>query len=202
MDSNPTGLTRRQLLGGVATLGTVTASGLAVGGTVGAFADADSSTGNTFQSGSLDLTFGSPSSLDFTKDLPPGSSVSSAVELRNGTSLPGSVDVDVSHVDSGGGASADAVARELEVTSLTYGGTSVLGQFADANGNGIVDLADVAASDQTAGESAPNDLVDLADPGTGRTFGVELTLQTGTNDLAGNSIDVQFTFHLNQTDGQ
>lgn len=200
MGDRTTRLRRRQFLGGVASLGAVAASGVAIGGTVAAFSDTEGSASTSILSGTLELTFGSPSSLDLTKDLTPGDSVASSVELRNVETIPGSLDVDVSYVDSGGGATADAVARELEVTALTYGGTSILGQLANTNGNGIVDLMDFATNDQTLGEITQNDVVDLPDPGAGTTFYIELTLQNGTNNLDGNSIDVQFTFHLNQID--
>lgn len=193
-------LTRRRLLAGVATVGVASAG--AGAGTMARFSNAEGSNRNTIEAGVLELTFGTPSTLDLTKDLSPGDSVSSSVELVNVSSLVGSLDVDASYTDSNGSATADDVARELELTSLSYGGTSLLGQVPDANTNGIVDLMDLATNNQTNGETTANDLIDLADPGAGTTFYVQLTLQNGTSNLAGNSIDIQFTFHLNQIDAQ
>lgn len=200
MTEPPNHVTRRGLILGALSVGVAGASGIAAGGTVAVFQDVESGR-NRIQSGTLNLEFGSPSSLDLTKDLTPGSSVQSSVELTSPGSQTGWLDVDVSYTDSGGTASAAAVARELEVTQLDYGGNSQLGQLSDSNNNGIVDLEDFATNNQTTGEATANDLIDLADPGTGTTFTIELTLQGGTNSLDGNSIDVTFTFHLNQTDG-
>lgn len=192
--------TRRSILAGVTAVGVLGGSGFVTGSSMAWFMDVGSSRDNTVESGTIDLEFGSPSSLDLTKDLQPGSSVASSVELVNGGTRSGVLDVDVSYAGSG---SADDVARALEVTALTYGTASQLGELSDHNGNGIVDLADFSNNDIATGEVTPNDLVDLSDPGPqGTTFAIELALQKGTNNLAGNSIDVSFTFHLNQTDAQ
>ena len=48
------------------------------------------------------------------------------------------------------------------------------------------------------------DLINLADPGsgTGTDFTMELRLQNVGNEFQGEGIDIDITFHLNQTNGQ
>ncbi len=90
-------LTRRRLLGGVATVGV---AGVGAGaGTAALFADSEASTGNSLQSGTLNLTLdGSDASVTLLSevDVAPGESGQATVTLANTGSLPGYVDVVVS----------------------------------------------------------------------------------------------------------
>lgn len=200
MDEPKYHVTRRGLILGGLSVGVAGASGVTAGGTLAWFRDVEAGR-NSIQAGTLNLEFGSGSSLDLTTDLSPGSSISSSVELTSPGTLAGWLDIDVSYKDSGGDADPNQVAKELEVSTLDYGGTDLLTQVSHFNTNGIKDLEDLAKNNQTSGETTANDLIDLADPGNGTLFEIELTLQNGTNNLAGNSIEITVTFYLNQTDG-
>jgi hypothetical protein len=162
-----------------------------------AFGDAESSTGNAIEAGTLDLTFGSSAAIDLGADLAPNQSVSDTVELRNAGSVSGSLDVGFAYVENDGAGpstrGADDVARELTVTTLTYGGTDVSDQISGST------LYDLATTDQPSGGSGADDLVGLADPGSGTDFAVGLTLADVGNAYQDEGIDVTATFTLTQT---
>lgn len=169
--------------------------------------DSETAGNNAIKQGTLDLAFDGSSSVGIGAELTPGQSVKGSVTLTNSASLTGSLDADVDYVenDSDSTVTADDAASDLEVTTLAYGGTDLTGQFADDNGNGIRDLEDLSKNDQTSGESFANDLIDLADPGAGTDFVVEITYtdpNDNNNDHEGNGIDVTVTFYLNQNDSQ
>lgn len=195
------GLTRRRTLLGLATIGA--ASVTAGAGTMAVLSDSGTAGNNALTGGTLDLAFDGSSTVGIGAELTPGQSVEGSVTLTNPASLTGSLDVDVDYVDNDGDSAvtADDVASDLEVTTLTYGGVDQLGQISDVNGNGITDLEDLSKNDQSTGESFANDLVDLPDPGAGTDFVVELTYPQD-NGNNGNGIDVTFTFSLNQNDSQ
>jgi predicted ribosomally synthesized peptide with SipW-like signal peptide len=196
-------VTRRRLLGSIVTIGA--ASAAAGAGTFAAFSDTELSGGNAVRAGTLNLDFGGGASFTFSTSLYPTQTVSDSVTLVSNGSVQGSLDVDVSYSenDASGNAtnvSAQQMAQNLEVTGLTYGGTDVRGQIASSASPPTVH--DLATTNQTSGESTGNDLVDLADPGTGTAFAVDLRLKDVGNDFQSDGIDIEFTFTLNQTDGQ
>ena len=205
MTDNTSGLTRRRTLLSLATIGA--ASITAGAGTMAVLSDSETAGNNPMREGTLDLVFDGSSSIGIQAELTPGQSVKGSVTLTNPASLTGSLDVDVDYVesDSDSTVTADDVASDLEVTTLTYGGTDLTGQFSDANGNGIKDLEDLSKNDQTSGESVANDLIGLTDPGVGTDFVVEITYtdpNSNNNSHSGNGIDVTVTFYLNQNDSQ
>lgn len=170
-------------------MGLVGSSGIAAGGTVAWFQDLESSE-NSVLTGTLKLDFDSSGGMDLTKDLETGYSTEGTVTLVNPGTVSGSVDVDVSY---DGDSSADDVADSLAVDKLTYGGVNLLDKYQDIN-----TLKDLAENDQNTGD---NDLANLDDPtANGKDFTIKLTRQTNSNNLNGESIDVTFTFHLNQND--
>ena len=88
-------LTRRRLLGGVATVGAVGAG--AGAGTTALFSDTETSS-STLHSGTLDLTLdgqNSPVTLLSTSDIVPGDSGTESVTLANAGTVTGYVDVAV-----------------------------------------------------------------------------------------------------------
>lgn len=198
-------LTRRRVLGGLATIGA--ASVTAGAGTMAVLSDSETAGHNAVTEGTLDLVFDGSSSFGIQAELTPDQSVKGSVTLTNPASLAGSLDVDVDYVEDDGDTTvtADDVASDLEVTTMTYGGADRTGQFTDANGNGIRDLEDLSKNDQTTGESVASDLIDLPDPGAGTDFVVEITYVDpggNSNAHAGNGVDITFTFYLNQNDSQ
>ena len=167
------------------------------------FSDTESSSGNTVQAGTLELSFNSGGSFNFSTSLAPTESTQDSVTLVNGGSVTGSVDVDVSYSESDGGTSspdmtAQEVAQNLNVLTLDYGGTNLLnGQNLPANPT----LHDLANNDQSE-SGTNNDLVNLSDPGAGTDFTVELELANVGDDFQADGVAITFAFDLNQTDGQ
>lgn len=196
-------VSRRRVLGGLAAIGAASAATGA--GTVAYFTDSESSTGNTIEAGTIELSFGGSETFTFSTELAPTQDTSDSVTLVNGGSVSGSVDIDVSYSESdASGApspdmSATEVAQNLEVTSLTYGGNDISGQISGAS---LPTLDDLANNQHDGSETTQNDLINLADPGSGRDFAITLRLKNVGNDFQGDGVSVNFTFHLNQTDEQ
>ncbi|MFB6074703.1 MAG: TasA family protein [Haloarculaceae archaeon] len=195
-------LTRRRLLGGLVAVGG--ASAAAGAGTMAYFSDAESSAGNAVQAGTLTLEFGGSAAFDFGTTLAPTESTTGSVTLVNTGSVAGSVDVDVTYSEQDASPndvdeSAQAVARNLTMRTLSYGGTDLTGSQGLSS---TPTLHELATNDRTAGESTGNDLVDLPDPGGGTDFVVELELANVDSDFESDGVAVSFTFHLNQTDAQ
>lgn len=191
------------MLGGIATVGAAGAS--AGAGTMAYFSDTESSSNNTIQAGTLELSFGGDGSFDMSATLEPGQSVVGSVTLVNDGTVPGSIDVSADYTENDAGTNnkdmtADEVAKVLNVLMLEYDGTDELGQVSDVDGDGNKTVYDLANNDV---ESDGDDVVDLPDPGGGKTFTVELEVDSGAgNDYQDDGIDITFTFDLNQTDSQ
>ena len=94
-------LSRRRVLGGLAAVGLGSAA--AGAGTMAAFSDSESSTGNSVQAGTLDLTLdGASQTVTFldTTGVKPGDTGSGSVELGNTGSVSGTVTVTVDAIRS------------------------------------------------------------------------------------------------------
>lgn len=221
-DDNYVNLTRRKVLGGLAGIG---AAGAATGaGTMALYSDSETSGSNTVQAGTLNLT---PNSSDLetvsVSELAPGESggVTTWTLVNDGT-ITGSLDVSVTITGEADGSdgtpatttdvSATTVAKALEVVTLSYGGSDV-GQvsgstdaadvFENASSSTYTSLYDLANNEQTSGEDSPNDLIDLADPGTGTDFSLEVKLRSEAgNKFQADGVAFDIEFVLNQTDGQ
>ena len=90
-------LNRRRVLGALGTVGVASAG--AGAGTFALFSDTESSTGNSVQAGTLDLTLSNGGSATLTaSDVAPGDSGTSVLQLNNDGNLDGSLDVNVSNV--------------------------------------------------------------------------------------------------------
>jgi len=201
-------LTRRRALGALVTIGV---GGAAAGaGTLAAFSDTESSSGNTVQAGTLDLTIDNPGSFSFeAKDLAPGDPVGTATAtLTNAGNVDGDLSIDLtlsqndsaatSEADSVGSVDAQTFAEAIQVTSLTYGGTEKIGSEFNASsgpfgqGTSYVSLWDVA------GNSDP-DLSGLTDPGDGTDFTIDMTFRSEAgNKYQADGVDIEFTFDLEQ----
>lgn len=217
-------LNRRRVLGGLITLGGAAAA--AGAGTFALFSDTEQSTNNTVSAGTLNLTpeTGSISSFTFSEVAPGQSQGPYAWTLTNAGSLSGSLDIDVTVNNDGSGNDGSSgtpansndvteseLAEAIEVTTLKYDGTDISSQISgDTTGpsgyfttSSYVSLANLANNTQKSGESTGNDLIDLADPGSGKDFEIELTLRSEAgNDFQADGLDVAFEFVLNQNDGQ
>lgn len=194
-DDNTYGLTRRRVLGGLATVGA--ASAAAGAGTMAYFSDTEESTDNTVSAGTLDLKADGGDSAVTTvnvSDVAPGESGSDSTSLSNSGSIDGSVDLVFGSASNSEGDNPESegdtsspgdLGGVLEVT-VSVGSTQVRsgtfnsvfdGTEADAN----VALASGGSKDLTIDWSLPS---------------------SAGNDIQGDSVSGDITIELNQTDGQ
>lgn len=194
------------------------------------FQDTDTSGSNTVQSGTLNVTidgFDDGTSNDFAMtSATPLDSTSKNYSLENGGSASADhlqVNISVAENDPSGydqepgdsdlknELTASDTAKYIEVTTLTYhngtGSTDLLSSssVSDANGNGIVDLADVQNN------SAMDDLTPpKAKEGNQTYFAITVQIAsdddgsfTGTDEnIMGDGIDVRIHFTLMQDSSQ
>ena len=189
-------------------------------GTYSFWSDDETVSGNNVEVGTLDLTVdGGASEIISLTNAQPGDNDSQTFSLRNvGSTEADHVAMDLSFteqanepaepadVDLNVEQSAAQTAAMVEVTEFTYDGTDLLGSVTDANGNGIIDLADV--------QSQAGSLDDLAAPAAGGTDTADLTLGvqiandddgsfTGTDeDVMADGVDITLEFTLNQDSSQ
>ncbi len=170
-------------------------------GTWAYFSDTEASTNNQLTAGTLDLKTNNADGVTqtlYADSMKPGDSIGPAtIQLKNAGSLAGStLDIAFSYVESDGGPNdvnktADDTAGMMEVTTLSYGGSSLLGSVSDLNGNGYKDVYDITNADLT-GQSG------LTASAT-KDFAITVQLRSETgNDFMADGITVTMTFILNQ----
>lgn len=94
-------LTRRKVLGGLASIGA--ASAAAGAGTMAYFSDTEKSSNNTVSAGTLDLEFDSSGATSLAvSNAKPGDQGYTVIKLNNKGSIAGNLDVNVGSVDSNG----------------------------------------------------------------------------------------------------
>jgi predicted ribosomally synthesized peptide with SipW-like signal peptide len=133
-DSGSVELTRRRALAGLATIGA--ASATAGAGTMALFSDSETSSGNTVQAGTLDLT-GGIASQSFSigssgTGVKPGDQGTVRFGLENSGSINGSLDVGIRNVsvtqaESSEAADEGVTTGEFEITAGTTGGQTNFG---------------------------------------------------------------------------
>ena len=185
-------------------LGLTIAFALAIGmtgiGTWAYFQDTETSTGNVLAAGTLDLKTNDVDGVTqtlYATNLKPGDNVSGSVILKNSGSIAAAslnLAFDYAGSDSSPNPlnmSANATAAVMEVTTLSYGGTSLLASVSDSNTNGYKDIQDLKSASLT-GLSGINPL------GT-KNFTITVQLRTGiSGDFQADGITVAITFILNQ----
>ena len=170
-------------------------------GTWAYFSDVETSTGNVLAAGTLDLKTDDMDGVSQTmlaSNLAPGDTVGpETITLKNSGSLPGSsLDLSFSYLESDSSPnpadiSADATAAVIEVTTLNYGGSSLLGSVSDNNTNGYKDVYDLYSANLT-GQSGINSL-------STKDFEIAIQLRSDVNkDLQADGINITMTFILNQ----
>lgn len=190
--------TRRRVLGSLLTVGT--ASAAAGAGTMAAFSDVESSSGNTVQAGTLDLALdGADQTVTFldVSGIQPGDSGSSSVTLGNTGTLAGDLEVDVAAIrdhengfygkESGqDGTSSDGELDDYLELRATIGTATVWPRQ--------------TVSKLTVGATySPN--ATITGGGTG-TFTLEWWLPTDTTDIVqSDSVELDLTFRLVQRGG-
>ena len=162
--------------------------------------DNETSSGNSFVSGTLDLTINDVNGVTQTLyyvDMSPGATVgSSTITLKNTGTINGTtLDIVFSYVESNDSPpvskTADEVAAMIEITTLDYGGRNLLSRISDINGNGYIDLYDLKNTNLTSNPGL--------DAGASKNFDISAQLRSETgNDFQDNGINMTMTFTLEQ----
>lgn len=221
-DHDGTRLTRRRLLGGVATIGVAGALGGV--STMARFRDEESSTVSV-QAGTFDLKL-SDSNEGFGEDgdsvsgeltLPnakPGETFSGSIQLQNAGSVEANhVELDFSYdeIESDGPngsneadtkpGSAIGMARQFEVTTLFYD-EDLLYDLSDANGNKRTDLDDLRSPKNA---DALDNLAPAPSANGGTkslSVGFRFADDPANDDYQGDELTVTISFALHQTSSQ
>ena len=169
-------------------------------GTWAYFQDTETSTGNVFAAGTLDLKTDDVDGVTqtlYASNLKPGNNVSGSITLKNTGSVAGStLDLAFSYVESDNifntvNISANATAAQVELTALSYGGSSLLGSVNDDNINTYLDIEDLKNADLT-GQIGIN-------PSLTEDFSITVQLRGDTaGDFQSDGINITITFILNQ----
>lgn len=174
------------------------------GGTWAYFSDTETSSNNQLISGTLDLktndTDGVTGSLQAT-NMKPGDIVGPAtIHLKNTGSLDGStLSIAFNYTECDGtnppaypvNKTADETAAVIEVLTLSYGGSDLLGSVSDSNSNGYKDVQDLKNA-SLSGQSG------IA-AGATKDFVITVKLkESAGNDFQADGIDMSITFTLNQ----
>jgi len=170
-------------------------------GTWAYFSDTETSTGNTLTAGTLDLTTNDADGVSQTllaTNMAPGDTVGpETITLKNtGSVTASSLDLSFTYTESDGSPNptnmtADATAAMVEITTLNYGGSSILGSISDGNLNLYPDIEDLKNADLSG--------LSGIDASTTKDFEIAVQLRTETgNDFQADGITVTMTFTLNQ----
>lgn len=169
-------------------------------GTWAYFQDTETSTGNVFAAGTLDLKTDDVDGVTQTlsaSNLKPGDSVPGSITLKNTGSVAGSsVDLLFAYVESDSSPNpapmnADATAAVIEVTTLTLEGYDLLGSVSDYQPNGYTDIEDLKNAD-LAGQTG-------IDASATKDFTITVQFRgDADHDFQSDGINVTITFILNQ----
>lgn len=165
------------------------------------FSDTETSPGNQLTAGTLDLKTNDVDGVVqtlYATNMKPGDTIGpSTIQLKNAGSVAGlTLDIAFSYVESDGtpntvNKNANDTAGMMEVTTLSYDGSNLLGSVSDVNGNGYKDIYDLVNADLT-GQSGLN-----ASATKNFDIAVQLRSETG-NDYQADGISATMTFILNQ----
>ena len=169
-------------------------------GTWAYFQDTETSTGNVFAAGTLDLKTDDVDGVTqtlYASNLKPGDNVSGSITLKNTGSVAGStLDLAFSYVESDSSPnpadmSADATAAVIELTTLNLGGSNLLGSVSDNNINGYKDVEDL----KNANLSDPTGI----DASATKDFTITVQFRGDAgHDFQSDGINITMTFTLNQ----
>ncbi len=172
----------------------VLVSTVTIAATKAYFSDTETSTGNSFTAGTLNLKLNGTDGVTTTwamSNMKPGDSVSASINLTN----PGSITAN--HVEiSVANTETKSLSQVLQITSLTYDGVDILSNIADSNGNGYKDLDDLQAGLDNLSAPAP-----LNDSTKTLAMNVLFRADAG-NEYQGDSDAMSMTFVLNQDSSQ
>lgn len=196
------------------------AAALVAAATGAYFTDSETSTGNTFAAGTLDLVAGGGSStmpITFSNKAPGDSDVSK-YELTNGGSLGGLLDVKVTSVtNTGATGRTPAVTCEYCDASGDLGGAVAVAYWLDLNNDGVKDATDIGLkSDETTYDPSTALQYDTLDNYSGKKWndtksgnmasGDKYTLMvdygiptTAGNGIQGDLAEIVMDFQLRQS---
>ena len=165
------------------------------------FTDTEESTDNQLVAGTLDLKTNDADGVTqtlYATGMAPGDTVGPAtIQLKNDGTIDGStLDISFSYVENNGSPNlvdmtADETAAMMQVTTLSYGGASLLGDVTDDNVNGYIDVQDLAGAD-LSGQAGLTSLETKA-----YVIAVQFRSDAG-NDYQADGITMTMTFVLNQ----
>jgi predicted ribosomally synthesized peptide with SipW-like signal peptide len=169
--------------------------------TYASFTDNDNSPGNSFISGTLELKTDNLDGVTqtlYATGMSPGATIGpSNITLKNvGTVNGATLDIVFSYAESDGSPNivnktADEVAAVIAVTTLDYGGSSLLGTVSDSNVNGYIDIYDLKNAHLTG--------LSGLDAGASKSFDISIQLISTTgNDFQNDGINITMTFTLKQ----
>jgi len=175
--------------------------GMAGIGTWAYFTDTETSTGNQFAAGTLDLKTDDVDGVSqtlFAVSMQPGDTVGSEnITLKNTGSIAGVIlDLVFSYVESDSSPnpvdmSANDTAAMIEVTTLKYNEEDLRGGISDSNSNTYTDIEDLKNADLSG--------QDGIDASATKNFEIAVKLRDGTGtDYQADGINVTITFTLNQ----
>ncbi len=170
-------------------------------GTWAYFSDTETSTGNQLTAGTLDLKTDDVDGVTQTllaSNMAPGDTVGpQTITLKNIGSINGAnLTLAFSYTETDNSPnpidmSANATAANIEVTTLNYGGSSLLSSVSDNNSNSYKDIEDLKNAD-LSGQSGIN-------ASASQEFEIAVQLRTSTgNAFQADGINVTMSFTLNQ----
>ena len=179
----------------------VIGAGVLVAGTIAYLNDTETSSSNQLVAGTLDLKTDDVDGVSqtlYATSMAPGDTVGpSTIQLKNSGSLYCStVDIAFSYIESDNSPnivnmSEDEMAAMLEVITLSYDGSSLLGSVSDDNTNSYKDVYDLANAD-LSGQSG-------LDASAIKDFQIAIQFRSETgNDYQADGINLTMTFTLNQ----
>lgn len=174
------------------------------GGAFAAFLDPETSTGNTFTAGTLDLKTNDADGVTqtlYATNMKPGQSIGPAtIVLKNAGSINrATLDIVFDYTENDGtnppefpvNKNANETAAVLEVNTLECGGFSLLSAVTDYQPNGYKDIEDLKHAN-LSGLSGIN-------ASQTKDFVIKVTLRSGIgNEFQADGINMTITFTLNQ----
>lgn len=197
MANNSHTLTRRRVLGGLATVGS--ASAAAGAGTMAAFSDTESSSANSVQAGTLNLEVdGQNTTVTFldVSGIKPGDQGSEDLVLANVGTATGTVSVTVDAIrDYENG--YDGSENNGQDGTLNDGELDEYLEVKGTVGSDVVwsrqTVADLTETTYTPGTTIPG--------GNSKIFTLSWWLADDTSMAQGDSVEIDLTFSLDQTGG-
>ncbi|MFC2059967.1 TasA family protein [Chloroflexota bacterium] len=170
-------------------------------GTWAYFSDTETSTGNVLSAGTLDLKTDDVDGVSqtlLTVNMQPGDTVGpETIILKNiGSVVGSSLDLAFTYIESDSSPnpadmSADATAAVIEVITLNYDGSSLLGSVSDNNTNSYKDIEDLKNTD-LSGQGGIN-------ASASKNFEIAVKLNSNADKaFQSDGINITMTFVLNQ----